>query len=42
MREFAAEARGRIPTLVAVDFAETSDVLDVVDELNAERSSTSK
>jgi hypothetical protein len=28
------EARGRVPTLVAVDFAETGDVLDVVDELN--------
>ncbi len=28
------EARGRLPTLVAVDFAETGDVLDVVDELN--------
>jgi hypothetical protein len=29
-----AKARGHIPTLVAVDFAESSDVLSVVDELN--------
>ena len=28
------KARGRIPTLVAVDFAENSDVLSVVDKLN--------
>ena len=28
------EVRGRVPTLVAVDFSETSDVLDVVREVN--------
>ena len=33
--EECTEVRGRRPTLVAVDFAEASDVHDVVRELNS-------